>query len=261
MNSTIDAGRPFDFGRTSSDYARYRDIYPEIFYRKIADKGLCVNGQKVLDIGTGTGVLPRNMYHYGAEWTGIDISAEQIEQAKRLSEAEGMNISFQVKAAEDIDFPPESFDIVTACQCFWYFDSKTVIPRIADILKDDGILLLLIMEWLPFEDEIAGESEKLVLKYNPEWTGAGETRKPVHIPDIAYDYFELTDHEEYDINVPFTRESWNGRMKTCRGIGASLSPAEITEWEKEHKKFLQMNAPKNFTVLHFAASATLKKKK
>ena len=135
MSSNIDAGRPFDFGRTSSDYARYRDIYPEIFYRKIADKGLCLNGQKVLDIGTGTGVLPRNMYHYGAEWTGIDISAEQIEQAKRLSEAEGMNISFQVKAAEDIDFPPESFDIVTACQCFWYFDSNTVIPLIADILK------------------------------------------------------------------------------------------------------------------------------
>ena len=46
------------------------------------DRGLCIKGQRVLDIGTGTGVLPRNMYKYGAKWTGTDISPEQIEQAK-----------------------------------------------------------------------------------------------------------------------------------------------------------------------------------
>ena len=40
-----------------------------------------LHGKTVLDIGTGTGVLPRNMYKYGAEWTGTDISPEQIEQA------------------------------------------------------------------------------------------------------------------------------------------------------------------------------------
>ncbi len=47
---------------------------------------MCVKGQSVLDIGTGTGVLPRNMYSYGAQWTGADISPEQIEQAKLLGE-------------------------------------------------------------------------------------------------------------------------------------------------------------------------------
>lgn len=27
-DETIDRGRPFDWGRVSADYARYRDIYP-----------------------------------------------------------------------------------------------------------------------------------------------------------------------------------------------------------------------------------------
>lgn len=256
----IDGGKKFDFGKTSPDYAKYRDIYPEVFYRKIADMGLCVNGQRALDIGTGTGVLPRNMYRFGAEWTGIDISAEQIAQAKKLSEAAEMSISFQTMAAEDIDFHEKSFDIVTACQCFWYFDYEKVIPAISRVLKDRGIFLLLSMEWLPFEDPIAFSSEKLALKYNPFWTGAGETRKPIQIPDIAYEYFEPAFHEEYDVQVPFTRESWHGRMKTCRGIGASLSEAEITEWEKEHKAMLQKTAPEQFNVLHYAAMTALKKK-
>ena len=42
----IDGGKPFDWGRVSSDYARYRDIYPQEFYDKILARNLCVNGQR-----------------------------------------------------------------------------------------------------------------------------------------------------------------------------------------------------------------------
>ena len=104
----------------------------------MADRGLCVKGQKVLDLGTGTGVLPRNMYKFGAEWTGTDISPEQIEQAKKLSEEAGMNIDYQTVSAEKLDFPDESFDVITACQCFWYFDHEKVAPEFSRILKKDG---------------------------------------------------------------------------------------------------------------------------
>ena len=68
----------------------------------------------------------------------------------------------------------------------------------------------------------AGKSEELVLNYSPGWTGAGETRHPIWIPDAAYDYFVMEDHEVYDLMVPFTRESWHGRMRACRGVGACL---------------------------------------
>ena len=37
----------------------------------------------MLDLGTGTGVLPRNMYRFGATWYGTDISENQIVQAKK----------------------------------------------------------------------------------------------------------------------------------------------------------------------------------
>ena len=49
----IDKGKPFDWGKTSDDYAKYRDIYPQEFYEYILNLGLCKDGQKVLDIGTG----------------------------------------------------------------------------------------------------------------------------------------------------------------------------------------------------------------
>lgn len=258
IDKRIDGGKAFDFGKTSADYAKYRDIYPQEFYAKIAERGLCVNGQKVLDLGTGTGVIPRNMYRYGAKWVGTDISAEQIEQAKLLSGEK--DIEYYVCSAENLDFPENSFDITTACQCFQYFKHEQVMPILHRILNKNGRILILYMAWLPFEDKIAGESEKLVLKYSPNWSGAGETMHPINIPECCYDKFELTYHEEYKLNVRFTKESWNGRIKSCRGIGASLSDDEIASWEKEHKSLLDNIAPEEFDILHYAAMAELKKK-
>lgn len=258
-NKNIDGGKAFDWGRTSENYAKYRDIYPKVFYQKIIEQGLCTNGQNVLDLGTGTGVLPRNMYQYGAHWTGTDISENQIAQAKQLADKDDMNIEFLAAPAEEITFPESTFDVVTACQCFWYFDHQKLIPLISRILKEEGKLLILYMAWLPFKDSIAGASEELILKYSPDWTGAGETKKPIWIPDVVYDYFQMENHEEYDVAVPFTRDSWHGRMRACRGVEASLSEAELAEWDREHRELLERIAPDEFEVLHYAALAVLGK--
>lgn len=259
-NKNIDAGKAFDWGRTSEDYAKFRDIYPEEFYHKIVNRGLCIQGQNVLDLGTGTGVLPRNLFRYGADWTGTDISENQILQAKKIAEQAGMNIDFQTAATEEIEFPKHTFDVITACQCFWYFNHKKVMPNLARMLKPDGRLLILYMAWLPFEDKIAEASEELVLKYSPNWSGAKETRKPIEIPDVVYDYFEMVEHEEYDIMIPFTRDSWHGRLRACRGVGASLSETELKLWDEEHRKLLEQVAPEQFEVLHYAALAELRVK-
>ncbi len=172
-----------------------------------------------------------------------------------------MDITYYVAAAEKIDFPKETFDVITACQCFWYFDHAKVMPVLSRILKKDGKLLILYMAWLPFDDKIAGASENLVLKYSPDWSGAREIRKPIEIPDIVYDYFEMVEHEEYDVMVPFTKKTWHGRMKACRGVGASLHPEELADWEKEHMALLDKIAPDSFEILHYAAMAELKVRK
>ena len=259
-NRNIDHGRAFDWGRASADYAKYRDIYPPEFYRRLLDMGLCTKGQAVLDLGTGTGVLPRNLCRYGASFVGTDISEEQIAQARRLAEEAGLEIAFRCLPAEETDFPDGSFDVVTACQCFFYFDHALLAPRLSRILKRPGRLAALYMAWLPGEDPIAAKSEELVQRYNPGWTGGGETRHPIAVPDAYEAGFEVERQEVFDLRVPFTREGWNGRMKACRGIGASLPAEEIARFDREHLALLERIAPPRFEILHYAAVTVLRTK-
>lgn len=171
-----------------------------------------------------------------------------------------MNIDYYTAAAEEISFPAETFDMITACQCFWYFNHEKIMPELFRILKPGGSILVLYMAWLPYEDEIAEASENLVLRYSPKWSGAGETMHPIDIPDCYKEKFELVYHEEYPVQVHFTRESWNGRMKACRGIGASLTEKEISSWEKEHRALLERIASAEFDIAHYGAIAQLRKK-
>lgn len=260
QQNNIDGGKPFDWGRTSADYAKFRDIYPPLFYQKLTDRGLCIKGQRALDVGTGTGVLPRNLYACGAKWCGIDPSENQIAQAKQLAAAAGMEIDFRVAGAEDPVYPAAQFDVITACQCWWYFDAERAFPNLARMLKPGGKLAVLYMAWLPYEDKIAGESERLVLEMNPGWTGGGETRKPISLPECVSRDFETLTHEEYDLPVHFSRESWHGRMRACRGVGASLDAQQLAEWDNAHRALLARIAPEEFDVLHYAASVILQKR-
>ena len=258
VDNEIDSGKAFDWENTSSDYAKYRDIYPDEFYERIKALNLCVEGQKVLDLGTGTGVLPRNMYKYKASFIGVDASENQICEARRLSIEAGMDIEYITAPAEDVVFPEESFDVVTACQSFMYFDRSIVIPKVHSILKNYGHFLILNMAWLPEESEIAKKSEEMVLKYNPSWTGGGMKRYTLNESDWSNKLFICEHIITFDISVPFTRETWHGRMKTCRGIGASLKASEISHWEKEHIAFLD-TVPEIFNILHYASLIVLRK--
>ena len=136
----------------------------------------------MLDIGTGTGVLPRCLYSYGAEFTGTDISENQIETAKRLVREADMDIRFMSTGGEDMDFPENSFDVITACQCYFYFNHETLAPMLSCILKPSGPLCDLIYGMAAFlRTGLREKVKRLVLKYNPSWSGCGETRHPIAV--------------------------------------------------------------------------------
>jgi hypothetical protein len=54
----------------------------------------------------------------------------------------------------------------------------------------------------------------------------------------------------YDEPIPFTRESWRGRFRACRGTGATLDPTALAAFDAAHDALLRRMAPESFTILH-----------
>lgn len=68
QDQKIDGGKPFDWGLTSADYAKYRDIYPDVLYQTLYEMGIGGPGQRILDIGPAPpdGPLWRLFYWAGS---------------------------------------------------------------------------------------------------------------------------------------------------------------------------------------------------
>ena len=259
--NSIDPGRTIDWGRTSDDYASYRPGPPDSFYRRLGALGVGLAGQRILDLGTGTGVLARKFAGEGAIVTGVDVSANQIATAKRLAAAERLDIQFACAPAEDTGLPAASFDAITANQCWLYFDAPRAITETRRLLAAKGVLVTSHFSWLPREDAIARASEELVLRFNPQWTAGDWPGAVPPMPKWAINDFDLVAMFWYDEAITFTRESWRGRIRACRGIGAALAAEAVGAFDTAHDALLREIAGERFAILHRLDAHVLRPKR
>ncbi len=245
-----DGPNTIDWGKTSHDYSTYRPGPPLSFYQRLAALGVGLPGQRILDLGTGTGVLARQFAEQGSIVTGVDISAEQIAAARRLAAEQGLAVEFLVAPAEELPMQDGVFDIATANQCWLYFDKSKVIRELRRVLRPGGWLVTSHFCWLPRLDPIAKQTEELVLSFNPNWSAANWSGVIPACPKDAEPFFDVRAMFYYDEPIVFTREAWRGRIRACRGVGASMTPEEVSEFDTAHDAMLRRIAPETFTVLH-----------
>ena len=248
---TNDGGRDIDWSRTSADYAEHRPDYPAEFYQRLVDRGVGLPGQRIIDLGTGVGFLAENFARRGAVVTGVDVAAGQLDVARQRAAAAGLQIEYRTAPAEATGLKSGCFDVVTASQCWHYFDKPRAAAEARRVLRPQGLLAISHFCWLTQASELAQQAEELVLKYNPAWTGARSANdEPVEsTSDFAGD-FEQIDFFVFDAPIPFTRASWRGRWRACRGVGATLAPEEIAAFDREHAELLERSVGDEFTVPH-----------
>ncbi|MDE6658956.1 MAG: methyltransferase domain-containing protein [Eubacterium sp.] len=249
----IDNGVHFDWSKTVEEYAKFRNIYPDDFFKNLHKMGL--SNKKVLDIGTGTGILPMNMAKYGGKYIGMDKSSEMIEKAKELC-SEIPNISFIQGDAQNLPFEDNTFDAVTALQCWVYFNKELLIPELLRVLKPNGDLYVMFMTWLSEEDEIVRKSFELVRKYNPNWSGFMKRFDETKYFNLVKKSFTVKEVFKKDYRIPFTKENWCGRMVASRGIGATLNNDKIECFKNELMNMLDND---NLSILHEAVIVKFRK--
>jgi SAM-dependent methyltransferase len=72
-----------------------------------------MSGEKVLDVGTGTGVVAITAARAGARVTGLDLTPELLNQARENARiAQTQDIVWTEGDAESLPYPDASFDVV-----------------------------------------------------------------------------------------------------------------------------------------------------
>ena len=233
-----------NFGRTASDYGRHRAGFPEAFFERIQKLGLIPDGTRLLDLGTGTGTIARGMAQRGCMTSAVDISEQLIATAKQLDEQAGVQISYHIASAEETGLGDESFDVVTAGQCWHWFDGDKAAQEVKRLLVPNGHIIIAHFDWLPLKGNMVESTEALILQYNPLWKGSGGNgfypQWLIHLGDAGFVDLETF---SFDINAEYSHEAWRGRIRASAGVGASLSDEKVADFDAELATILREKFP------------------
>ncbi|MBT0961932.1 bifunctional 2-polyprenyl-6-hydroxyphenol methylase/3-demethylubiquinol 3-O-methyltransferase UbiG [Denitromonas iodatirespirans] len=102
---------------------------------------LCpLNGQTVLDIGCGGGLLSEGMAERGARVTGIDLGEKALGVARLHLHESGLDIDYRLVSAEALaQEQPGQFDVVTCLEMLEHVpDPASIIRACATLVKPGG---------------------------------------------------------------------------------------------------------------------------
>lgn len=237
-------GRTIDFGRAATDYTRYRPDFPDSLFERLSGNRWIAPRLRALDLGTGTGSLALGLAARGLDTVGLDLSRELLEVARERAAALGLAVRFLEGRAEDTGLEADAFDLVTAGQCWWWFDAERTLAEVRRILRAGGRLLMANFAYLPTPGSVAEATERLILAHNPGWPKAGGCGVFTdQVEDLDTGEFDRVESFSYVEPVHFSHEAWRGRIRSCNGVGASLDVRAVEALDRELAMLLSERAP------------------
>lgn len=223
------------------------------------------DGEEILDVATGTGWTARRVAEWGARVTGIDISARELEAARRLSERPGLDIDFRVADAEALPFDDASFDgIISTCGIMFASRPEHAAAELARTCRPGGRITLTL--WTP-DGNVFGMFKVIKQYMTPPSDPSKAPPSPFEwgrrerVQELLGDSFELT----FEEGVSYYREpdgeaAWNTFFTgygPVRKVALSLDDAQRDAFRRDfvafHEQFpspLGVCVPREYILVH-----------
>jgi SAM-dependent methyltransferase len=240
-----------NFGKAAADYAAFRAGFPDSIFERLASFDVGLPGQDLVDLGTGTGTLARGFARRGCRVVGLDPDARMLAAAQAHDREHGLTIAYVKARAEATGLASASADVVTAGQCWHWFDRPRALDEVVRVLRNSGKLVIAHFDWLPLPRTVVEATEQLIAHHNADWRlGGANGMYPQWLPDLLERGFRNVVDFFYDVDVPYTPAAWRGRIRASAGI-AALTVERTGEFDAALARLLAQQFPQEtLTVPH-----------
>lgn len=218
--------RRLSFGANAVGYATYRPTYPVEAVRWMLDGR---TGQRVVDLGAGTGALTQVLVAEGHDVVAVEPDAGMLAALQvELPDADA-----RLGAAEDLPLPDGSVDAVLAAQAWHWFDPDLAPAEFARVLRPGGSVGLVwnIRDdehgWMADLHEIVGGEDSIRARRGPDF-----------LADVLGERFAPLESEHFPNPVRHTPDSLVGLVSTfsyvCTRPDAEQVYARVRELAETH---------------------------
>ena len=206
-------------------FSRYLEPDAHLFFRRIGVEP----GQKVLDVGCGTGQLALIAARAGADVTGCDIATNSIERARARASQEQLNATFDEGDAEALPYADGQFDVVASLVGAMFAPRPDLVAsELIRVCKPGGKIAM--ANWTP--QGFVGQMFKIIARYiapngmpSPVLWGDQATvheRLGKRVLDLrcTYRYYQFEYPFPPDVVVDFFREHYGPMSRAFGALDA-----------------------------------------
>jgi ubiquinone/menaquinone biosynthesis C-methylase UbiE len=150
------------FRGAAEGYARFRPAYPEALVDWVLAEAAVRSGDRVADVGCGTGICTRMLAARGLDVVGVDPNEDMLAEARAAGGGE-----YRLAEAAATGLPDASVALVTVAQAFHWFDLDPALAEFARILRPSGQVAALYN--LRGETPFMTEYEAILRRFSPEY--------------------------------------------------------------------------------------------
>ena len=157
------------FSGKANVYQKARPSYAQELLDFIAQKWRIGEGSQVADVGSGTGILTRQLLGLGAKVFALEPNADMRAKAEELL-GDNPNFVSVIGTAEQTSLPDHSFHLVTAASAFHWFDPE-LFRQECDRILLEGAPVVLVWNEARLSEEINLGRERIFKQYCPNFKG------------------------------------------------------------------------------------------
>jgi SAM-dependent methyltransferase len=233
-----------DLEKAAAELGQFRAGFPDELFERLAAVDIGLPNQQVLDIGTSTGAIARGFARRGCAVVGLDPSGALLEEAKRISQRHDHQIEYVIGTAERSGLDTNSFDVVSAGQCWHWVDRPAALREVKRVLRPGGHVVFAQFDWIPLPGNAVEATEQLIESYNPEWKlGGGTGHHPEWLGEVRSGGFHDIETFSFDVEVTYAHRAWRGRVRASAGVRASLSGGKLTRFDETLRRTLTESFP------------------
>ncbi|MDQ0970628.1 ubiquinone/menaquinone biosynthesis C-methylase UbiE [Neobacillus niacini] len=221
--------KPTDkFSGKADVYSKSRPSYPNEYIDYLLSVNSLNETSRVVDIGSGTGILTRQLLERGISVIAVEPNDDMRTKAEQDLQEFDQFISMK-GSAEETSLPDKRIDLVIAAQAFHWFDQDKFKLECQRILKQEAKVAL-VWNSRDFSSPLLKENAEIFKKYCPNFYGfsggIGE-REEVFNQFFRYGEFEF---KRFPNDLVLDFEGFLGR-----NLSASYS---LKETDKEFEFFV-----------------------
>jgi SAM-dependent methyltransferase len=202
------------------DYDRIAALIAEMGRVVVAAAGVQA-GQRVLDVGAGTGNATLPAAATGAEVVGTDVTPELLAVGERAARARGLPVSWRLADAQELPFADGSFDVVlSTVGAMFAPDQRATARELLRVCRPGGTVAM--GNWTP--GGAAGRFFQVLARYlTAPGPGAGPPPTAWGVPGHVADLFGAVDERVELRTEPRTLD-----------VAFTGPPAELTAYYRAH---------------------------